>query len=251
MPKAVDPMMATLVEQPPASPDWLYEVKWDGIRGICFVEDSQLRIQSRKGNRCEQQYPELSVLPHYLNATNAVLDGEIAVLDENGRPRFSLIQPRIAVGDPNSVAHLSRKTPVTLFLFDLLYLDGYDLRQCPLIERKRLLSEVIEPADHIRVSDHFVAKGREMLEAARFKPWRFGTELSPPGIANHEVGTMRMGTDPATSVLSSFCQSWDVKNLFVMDGSCFVSQGVQNPTLTMLAITARSCDYLLRACRDL
>jgi choline dehydrogenase-like flavoprotein len=92
---------------------------------------------------------------------------------------------------------------------------------------------------------------REMLEAARFKPWRFGTGLSPPGLANHEVGTARMGTDPATSVLSSFCQSWDVKNLFVMDGSCFVSQGVQNPTLTMLAITARSCDYLIRAFRDL
>jgi choline dehydrogenase-like flavoprotein len=92
---------------------------------------------------------------------------------------------------------------------------------------------------------------REMLEAARFKPWRFGTGLSPPGLANHEVGTARMGTDPATSVLSSFCQSWDVKNLFVMDGSCFVSQGVQNPTLTMLAITARSCDHLVHAFRDL
>jgi choline dehydrogenase-like flavoprotein len=92
---------------------------------------------------------------------------------------------------------------------------------------------------------------REMLEVARFKPWRFATGFSPPGIANHEVGTARMGTDPATSVLSSFCQSWDVKNLFVMDGSCFVSQGVQNPTLTMLAITARSCDYLIGAFRDL
>ena len=53
-----------------------------------------------------------------------------------------------------------------------------------------------------------------------------------------------MGTDPKRSVLNSYCQSWDVKNLFVMDGSCFVSQGVQNPTLTMLALAARSCDYL-------
>lgn len=167
MPMSVEPMLATLVEAPPASPDWLYEVKWDGIRGICFIENGELRIQSRRGNRCERQYPELSVLPHYVNASNAVLDGEIAVLDENGRPSFSLIQPRIAVADPNSVAHLSRKVPVTLFLFDLLYLDGYDLRGCALTERKRLLSEVIKPTEHIRVSDHFVAKGLEMLEAAR------------------------------------------------------------------------------------
>jgi choline dehydrogenase-like flavoprotein len=64
-------------------------------------------------------------------------------------------------------------------------------------------------------------------------------------LAIHEVGTARMGRDPRDSVLNSFCQSWDVENLFVMDGSCFVSQGVQNPTLTMLALAARSCDYLV------
>jgi choline dehydrogenase-like flavoprotein len=85
----------------------------------------------------------------------------------------------------------------------------------------------------------------DMLRAAGFGVWRFNTGLSPPGIANHEVGTARMGRDPRDSVLNTFCQSWDVENLFIMDGSCFVSQGVQNPTLTMLALAARSCDYLL------
>ena len=74
---------------------------------------------------------------------------------------------------------------------------------------------------------------------------RMKTELSPPGLANHELGTARMGTAPAHSVLNGFCQSWDVKNLFVMDGSCFVTQAVQNPTLTMLALAARSCDYVV------
>ncbi|MGI8742705.1 MAG: DNA ligase D [Bryobacteraceae bacterium] len=167
MPTAIVPMMGTLVDEPPPGNDWLYEVKWDGIRGLCFIEDKQLRIQSRTGNRCEQQYPELSVLPHYVKATNAILDGEIAVLDKNGRPTFSMIQPRIAQSDPNSIAHLSRKTPVTLFLFDLLYLDGYDLRQCALIDRKRLLEEILETTGQIRLSGHFIAKGKEMLEAAR------------------------------------------------------------------------------------
>lgn len=94
-----------------------------------------------------------------------------------------------------------------------------------------------------------MASCREILESAGFDVWRFARDVSIPGLAMHEVGTARMGADPRTSVLNSFCQSWDVDNLFVMDGSCFVSQGAQNPTLTMMAIAARSCDYLIDACR--
>jgi len=90
---------------------------------------------------------------------------------------------------------------------------------------------------------------RELFDAAGFEPTKVKTALSTPGIAIHEVGTARMGSDPKQSVLNGFCQSWDVKNLFVMDGSCFVSQGVQNPTLTMMALAARSCDYLIDAYR--
>jgi bifunctional non-homologous end joining protein LigD len=166
-PRSVSPMLATLTTHPPSGDQWLYEVKWDGVRAIIFVEDNQLRILSRSGKRCDQQYPELTVLPHYLKASDAILDGEIAVLDENGRSSFSLIQPRISVADPNSIAHLARSTPVTLFLFDLLYLDGYDLRGVPLEERKRLLQGILTPAEHIRFSDHFIANGPAMLEAAR------------------------------------------------------------------------------------
>ncbi len=112
-------------------------------------------IYSRNGNRCTQQYPELSVLPHYLKARSAILDGEMVVLDDKGRPRFNLIQPRISVSDPNSIAHLSRSTPVNLFLFDVVYLDGYDLRAVPLLERKRILAEIVTPSDRIHVSDYF------------------------------------------------------------------------------------------------
>ena len=69
--------------------------------------------------------------------------------------------------------------------------------------------------------------------------------LAPPGTAFHEVGTARMGNDPKTSVLNRFNQSWDVPNLFITDGSCFPSQGCQNPTLTIMALTVRACDYIL------
>ena len=167
MPRSVSPMLATLATRPPSGESWLYEVKWDGVRALCFIENNELRIFSRSGKRCDQQYPELSVLPRHVKASQAILDGEIAVLDEKGRSSFSLIQPRISVGDPNSVAHLSRSTPVNLFLFDVLYLDGYDLRGVPLEERKRLLSEIVAPSERIHVSDFFTVDGDAMLEAAR------------------------------------------------------------------------------------
>jgi bifunctional non-homologous end joining protein LigD len=167
MPKSVQPMLATLATHPPPGDSWLYEVKWDGVRALCFIQDGQLGIFSRSGKRCEQQYPELSVLPRHVNAASAVLDGEIAVLDDKGRSSFNLIQPRISVTDANAVAHLSRSTPASLFLFDLLYLDGYDLRGVALEERKRLLSETVTPSERIHVSDFFTVNGDAMLEAAR------------------------------------------------------------------------------------
>ena len=85
----------------------------------------------------------------------------------------------------------------------------------------------------------------EMLEAAGGEIISTVTKYPPAGFAIHEVGTARMGHDSNSSVLNQWCQSHDVKNLFVMDGSGFVSIGCQNPTLTMMALTARSCDYLV------
>jgi choline dehydrogenase-like flavoprotein len=84
----------------------------------------------------------------------------------------------------------------------------------------------------------------EMLEAAGVKNVRMHADLHLPGDANHDVGTARMGADPNKSVLNQFQQTHDVKNLFVMDGACFNSPGCQNPTLTIMALAVRSCDYL-------
>jgi choline dehydrogenase-like flavoprotein len=84
-----------------------------------------------------------------------------------------------------------------------------------------------------------------MLEAAGAEEITTRTELPPPGFAIHEVGTARMGNDPKTSVLTPFLQTHDVKNLFVMDGSSYVSIGCVNPTLTMMALTVRACENLV------
>ncbi|MFN0119397.1 MAG: GMC family oxidoreductase [Blastocatellia bacterium] len=89
-----------------------------------------------------------------------------------------------------------------------------------------------------------LATMEEMVAAAGFTTLEKNGELAPPGLCIHEVGTARMGNDPKTSVLNPHNQSWEVKNLFVTDGACFVSQGCQNPTLTMMALTVRACDYI-------
>jgi len=88
-----------------------------------------------------------------------------------------------------------------------------------------------------------------MLEAAGAKNVRITGDYSVPGFCIHEIGTARMGNDPKSSVVDRFCQAHDVKNLLVTDGAAWVSSACQNPTLTMMAITARACDHLAREMR--
>jgi bifunctional non-homologous end joining protein LigD len=167
MPLSVIPMKAFPAAEPPEGPEWVYEAKWDGVRAICFLDRGKVRLVSRTGKPWEAQYPELSVLPHYVAAETAVIDGEIVALDERGRPSFPLIQPRITVADAATIARLSRTNPVALLAFDLLYVDGYDLRGAPLVERKRALQAILKPDPLMRYSAHFTGSGKQFLEAAR------------------------------------------------------------------------------------
>jgi bifunctional non-homologous end joining protein LigD len=170
LPKSIEPMLAQIGSgDPPKSPGWLCEVKWDGVRALCTIQDGKLTMASRKGNNMDKQYPEISVLPHHLKAKTALIDGEIAALDERGIPSFELLQRRINVSEASAIATLARHVPVVFFAFDLLYLDGYDLRGVPLIERKRLLKEILDADEAIRYSEHFEGKAQELLEAAKIQ----------------------------------------------------------------------------------
>jgi choline dehydrogenase-like flavoprotein len=100
-------------------------------------------------------------------------------------------------------------------------------------------------ANEQALMDDAAATAAEMLEAAGATNIRITSKLGEPGMAIHELGTARMGDDPKTSVTDQYCQLHDVKNVFAMDGACFVSSGCQNPTLTMMAITVRGCDRLI------
>jgi bifunctional non-homologous end joining protein LigD len=166
LPEHISPMLASLGDKPPAGPQWMYEVKWDGVRALCTVDNGKLRIESRTGHRCEHQYPELADLPSMIRAKQAVLDGEIAVLDEKGVSKFELIQPRISTKG-SAIGALMKSHPARLFLFDLLYIDGYDLRDVALSYRKEQLTRVVKETETIRVSGLFDVPGSQMMEAAR------------------------------------------------------------------------------------
>jgi bifunctional non-homologous end joining protein LigD len=167
MPEFFDPMSATLTDKLPKGDDWIFEVKWDGVRGLAFVDNGALRVYTRNANRCERQYPELQVIPHYIDAERAILDGEIVLLDGQGVSHFELIQPRIHLQDANAIAKMGQKNPAHYFAFDLLYLDGFDLRRVPLMERKKLLQKIVKPFPLLRVSENFENTGNHLLDAAR------------------------------------------------------------------------------------
>jgi len=165
MPVSLSPMLATLIEKPFSDPGWLFEIKWDGARTLAWVEDGEVRLRSRAGNEVTHQYPELASLPQHLSVKQVILDGEIVVLDENGRSEFERMQQRMNVQRPSP--DLLSRYPVTYFLFDLVYCDGYDLREVPVLARKNFLRRILDPSREFRFSDHQLEKGKELFELAR------------------------------------------------------------------------------------
>ena len=169
MPTAIHPMLASIIEKPFDDPDWLFEIKWDGYRAIVFIENGKVRLVSRNQNDLTPRYPELRELPEQLRAENAILDGEVVVLDEQGRSSFSLMQQRTGIRSHGRQAAPQNDLPVIYYAFDLLYLDGYDLRRVALNDRKRVLGEVLTSAELARYSDHYVGQGVALFEAAKQK----------------------------------------------------------------------------------
>jgi bifunctional non-homologous end joining protein LigD len=167
MPTLIRPMLATAVAKAFDNPDWVFEIKWDGYRAVAFVEDGRVRLVSRTQNDLTGQFPELGTLPQFVKAQRAILDGEIVALDEKGRPSFSLMQQRTGF-QPGKRRLAGRKgVPVIYYAFDLLYLDGLDLRRVGLEQRKQLLQQQIIPGGVIQYSDHYAEKGIDLFEAAR------------------------------------------------------------------------------------
>jgi bifunctional non-homologous end joining protein LigD len=167
MPAAIHPMLATSVAKAFDNPDWLFEIKCDGYRAVAFIEDGRVRLVSRSQNDLTAQFPELRILPQFVKAERAILDGEIVALDDEGRPSFSLMQQRTGFQPGKRRLPGRQGVPVVYYAFDLLYLDGLDLRRVALEQRKQLLQAKILSGGVIQFSDHYAEKGLDLFEAAK------------------------------------------------------------------------------------
>ncbi len=155
----VEPMKAKLVEKPPGTGDWIYELKFDGIRLIAVKTDKKISLLSRNQNELGARFPEIVEAIKNLPAGECLIDGEVVALDEKGRSSFQLLQAREMEG---------RKSPVYFYAFDLLQLDGTDLVGLPLDARKNVLEKLCGDAgDPIRYSGAIGGDATRLLEEVK------------------------------------------------------------------------------------
>ena len=164
LPQNIDPMLATLADKPFDSPDWLYELKMDGIRALVVKDGDRLEMRTRNDRPLNERFPTLAAALKELQGDSVVLDGEIVALDPEGHSHFELIQPRIHLSRARDIAEADERIPVYFYAFDLLYINGFDLRRFPLEQRKAVLRKLItDNGGWVRYNDHIEARGTDFF----------------------------------------------------------------------------------------
>jgi bifunctional non-homologous end joining protein LigD len=161
MPAWIEPMAATLTDKAFRDADWLFEVKWDGYRLEAVVKDGRVRTYTRNGKDGDTYFPKLLVPPTWIDAREAVVDGEVIAINEDGLPEFSLLQERLGGKGSGGGAAAG----LVFQAFDILYLDGRSLLRVPLEDRKRLLKSVLREDGRVRYARHVDTEGIAFLEA--------------------------------------------------------------------------------------
>jgi bifunctional non-homologous end joining protein LigD len=159
-PEFVPPMMAKIAEEPFDSPDWIFEVKLDGYRGIAvFDEAGKPRLWSRNGLSLEKKFPAVAKALSKLKLRSTVLDGEVVAVDENGIPRFQLLQR----------FQKQPTAPTLYYIFDVLWSDGEDLTGKPVMDRRRVLESVVKPMVGIQVGTYGDGEGKALFKLIKEK----------------------------------------------------------------------------------
>lgn len=153
----------------PSGAGWAAEVKFDGMRIVAAVGDpaKPLRLDTTRGHDAAARFPELAGLPAALAPHRVVLDGEVVAFDDAGRPNFGLLQRRMHLTRSSEISRIAAEVPVRYMVFDILWLDGHDLTGLTYLERRKLLSDVVEPGDGWLVPAHHVDGAAELFEAAQ------------------------------------------------------------------------------------
>lgn len=211
--KTPEPQLASLGSHPPHGDGWVHEIKYDGYRTLARVENGAVRLITRNGHDWTERYQPIAAALARLPCSTAVVDGEVCVQTASGSTSFSELQDALAVGDPSRL---------TYFAFDLLYLDGYDLRSAPLVERKRALEALVASvaSDHgvVHYSEHYEGDGDVFLaqvlrlglegiiskEAeAPYESGRSRTWMKSKGAAAHEFAIVGFTESKAAGGLAS------------------------------------------------
>ena len=184
----IKPMLAHPFEKAFDSKEWVFEVKWDGVRAILFKNNNNIQIQSRNGNDITRLYPEIvnAAKLSLRDGKSTIIDGEIVVLNEKGVPDFHTHQHRMHIQNPHEIMSLSVKNPSTYYVFDILYNENENLEGLGYLERRQLLSSVLKTNDTIRISEYIDEKGTKILSSSK--------ELNLEGIvAKHKRSIYREG----------------------------------------------------------
>ncbi|HEV2635658.1 MAG TPA: non-homologous end-joining DNA ligase [Actinocrinis sp.] len=164
------PMLATpgRLPSPEADAEFGYEVKWDGIRAVAYLDGGRLRLLSRTGRDITPACPELEPPPSALAAHALVLDGEVVAFDQGGKPSFAALQSRMHLRDPTTAAREADSCPVTYIVFDLIHLDGHDLTGLEYRDRRELLRSLgVEAAGAWTCPDYQIGHGADLADATR------------------------------------------------------------------------------------
>jgi bifunctional non-homologous end joining protein LigD len=156
MPHEIKPMLAEPVEAPFDNKDWVYEIKWDGYRAVGEVQKGKVRLYSRNNLNFNDRYPIVVDALERLKY-DMLLDGEVVVLDDTGRPQFQLLQDYGRF----------KRGRLSYYVFDILHVDGYDLTSLPLIERKKILKDILPESDILKYSDHIDEHGLQLYDIAQ------------------------------------------------------------------------------------
>ena len=159
-------MLASLAERPFSRPDWLFEIKYDGVRVLVARDGERVELYGRNGQVFTGRYPEVVTALRTLPLGRFVLDGEVVALDERGRPSFQRLQNRMHLTRPADVERARSTVPVSAVFFDALALDGHDLRDVALAERKACLALLLPARGVIRAGEHVEGRGEAFYEAA-------------------------------------------------------------------------------------
>lgn len=214
--RTIKPMKAGVGELP-VGDNWVYELKWDGMRVLSFIEDSEIRLQSTNLLDVTVSYPELDGLPAALpEFESLVLDGEVVVLGDDGLPTFPLLQRRMHIKDRSEAERRRGLYPIVYVIFDVLHVNGQDTFELPYEQRRQLLEQIVSNGPHWRLTDVHEDGGPELLDAvtergmeglvakqrsSRYQPGRRATvwrKIKPRGRQEMVVGGWSTG-DPTGS----------------------------------------------------